>query len=172
MTVPILLVTGPVGVGKTSVAFEMMEVLEEHDVAHAFFDVDGLTYFHPKPADDRFGERFAITALSTLFPQLQSQGIERLILARVLWERDSLSRYEQAIPGAEITVVRLTAPLSIVEERIRGREVGTSVDWYLARAAELDAHWSKNPVEDLLVETSGRSVREIALDALSTANWI
>lgn len=84
MIVPTLLVTGPVGVGKTSVAFEMIELLEERHVAHAFFDVDGLTYFHPKPADDRFGERVAITALGTLFPQLQAQGIERLILARVL----------------------------------------------------------------------------------------
>jgi len=150
----------------------MMEALEERDVAHAFFDVDGLTYFHPKPADDRFGERFAITALGSLFPQLQAQGIERLILARVLWERDSLTRYETAIPGAEITVVRLTAPLSVIEERIRNREIGTSLEWFLARAAELDAHWRSNPVEDLLVETSDRSVREIALEVLSQAGWI
>lgn len=70
------------GVGKTSVAFEMTEVLEEHDISYAFFDVDGLTYFHPKPADDRFGQRFAINALGMLFPRLQAEGVERLILAR------------------------------------------------------------------------------------------
>lgn len=172
MTVPTVLLTGPVGVGKTSVAFEMIELLEERDVAHAFFDVDGLTYFHPKPADDRFGERFAITALGTLFPQLQSQGVERLILARVLWERDSLTRYERAIPGAEITVVRLTAPLSIIEARIRNREIGAGLDWHLARARELDAHWRANPVEDLLVETSGRSLGSIAVEVLTDVGWI
>ena len=172
VTIPTLLITGPVGVGKTSVAFEMIEVLEEHDVAHAFFDVDGLTYFHPKPADDRFGERFAINALGTLFPQLHAEGVERLILARVLWERDSIARYEEALPGAEITVVRLSAPLSIVEARIRHREIGAGLDWYLARAAELDAHWRANPVEDLLVDTSDRSVRAIAEDVLKQVGWI
>jgi hypothetical protein len=172
VTIPTLLVTGPVGVGKTSVAFEMTELLEKLDVAHAFFDIDGLTYFHPKPADDRFGERFAISALGTLFPQLQAQGLERLILARVLWERDSLSQYERAIPGAQITVVRLTAPLSIIEERIRSREIGSGLDWHLARAAELDAHWRANPVEDHLVDTAGRNVRSIAQEVLSDAGWI
>ena len=104
MRVPVVLITGPVGVGKTSVAFELLEVLEERNLAHAFFDVDGLTYFHPKPADDRFGERFALDALGLLYPRLREQGIERLILARVLWERDSLARYAEAIPGAELVV--------------------------------------------------------------------
>jgi len=172
VTVPTLLVTGPVGVGKTSVAFEMLEVLGERGLAHAFFDVDGLTYFHPKPAGDPFGERFALNALETLFPSLQEQGVDRLILARVLWERDSLSRYERAIPGAEITVVRLTAPLPVIQERIRGREIGAGLDWYLARAAELDTHWRANPVEDLLVETDQRSVRSLAEEILSSAGWI
>jgi len=172
MSVPIVLVTGPVGVGKTSVAFELLDVLEEHDVPHAFFDVDGLTYFHPKPVDDPFGERFALDALGTLFPKLARQGIARLILARVLWRRDSLARYQQAIPGAEITVVRLLAPLAVIEERLRGREIGAGLEWHLARAAELDAHWRASPVEDFGVETAGRSVREIAEEILTTVAWI
>jgi hypothetical protein len=92
MSLPVLLITGPVGVGKTAVAFETMELLEERDVPHAFFDVDGLTYFHPKPSD-RYGERFAIDALGMLVPRLREEaGIERLILARVLWERASLDQ--------------------------------------------------------------------------------
>jgi hypothetical protein len=172
VTVPILLVTGPVGVGKTSVAFEMGELLAAADVAYAFFDVDGLTYFHPRPPDDRFGEHFAVAALGSLFPKLQAQGVDRLILARVLERREALARYESAIPGATITVVRLTAPLAVIEERIRSREIGAALDWHLARAAELEAHWAANPVEDHLVDTNARSVRSIAQEVLSQADWI
>lgn len=172
MSLPTLLVTGPVGVGKTSVAFEVMELLEEHDVSHAFFDVDGLTYFHPKPPDDPFGERFAVDALGLLFPRLAERGIERLILARVLWERESLAAYARALPGATFTVVRLTAPLPVIEERLRRRELGSGLEWFLARAAELAAHWDAHPVEDALVETAGRSVREIATEVVAAVGWL
>ena len=171
VAVPTVVVTGPVGVGKTTVAFEMMELLEEREVGHAFFDLDGLTYFYPKPTDDRFGERFALDALGHLFPRLQAQGVERLILARVLWEPDSLAHYELAIPEAEIRIVRLTAPLEVIQERIRRREAGAAVDWYLRRAAELDEHWREHPVGDVLVETSNRSVRSIAEEILSAVGW-
>jgi hypothetical protein len=171
MAVPTLLITGPVGVGKTSVAFETMEVLEERAVPHAFFDVDGLTYFHPKPPGDRFGERFALDALALLFPRLAEAGIERLVLARVLWERDSLDLYKRAIPGAEITVVRLTAPLEVIEERIHRREAGSAVEWHLARARELDAHWAAHPVEDFLIQTANRDLRSIAIEILEAIGW-
>jgi hypothetical protein len=173
MGMPVLLLTGPVGVGKTSVAFETLELLEEREVPCAFFDVDGLTYFHPKPPDDRFGERFAIEALGMLVPRLRTQQrIERLILARVLWERESLNAYHEAIPDAEITVVRLHAPLDVIDARIRHREPGSAVDWYLARAHELAAHWNAHPVEDLLVETAGRDVREIADQVVAAIGWV
>jgi hypothetical protein len=171
MSLPVLLITGPVGVGKTAVAFETMELLEERDVPHAFFDVDGLTYFHPKPSD-RYGERFAIDALGMLVPRLREEaGIERLILARVLWERASLDRYRVAIPDAEITVVRLTAPLDVIDARIRHREPGSAVEWYLGRARELDTQWRAHPVEDLLVRTEDRAVRDIAQEIIGALGW-
>ena len=147
-------------------------LLEERDVPYAFFDIDGLTYFHPKPSNDRFGERFAFEALAMLVPRLrEEQSIERLILARVLWERESLSLYRQAIPDADLTVVRLTAPLDVIDARILNREAGSAVDWYLARARELDAHWRENPVEDLLIPTEDRAVRDIAQEIIRAIGW-
>jgi hypothetical protein len=171
MTLPVLLITGPVGVGKTSVAFETMEVLEERGLAHAFFDLDGLTYLYPKPPDDRFGEGFALDALGLLLPRLRDTGVERLILARVLWTTESLSRYRRAIPDADITLVRLTAPLEVIEARIRGREVGSGTEWYLTQARELQERWAARPVDDVLIDTADGDARSIAEEIVRKIGW-
>ena len=44
----VLVITGPCGVGKSSVAFECMEILERAGVPAAMVDAE-LAYFHPKP---------------------------------------------------------------------------------------------------------------------------
>ncbi len=41
-TVPTLIITGPIGVGKTSVAGEVSEQLDKANVAHALIDIDSL----------------------------------------------------------------------------------------------------------------------------------
>ncbi len=56
MTVPTLVLTGPVGVGKTVVAWEVAEILEERGVSFGCFDPDAI-HFRPRPPDDPFGER-------------------------------------------------------------------------------------------------------------------
>jgi hypothetical protein len=50
----VVIVTGPCGVGKSSVGFECMEILERRGVAAAMIDGE-LAYFCPKPPDDAFG---------------------------------------------------------------------------------------------------------------------
>jgi hypothetical protein len=46
----------------------------------------------------------------------------RLPLEILVEDRRKLRRLAEAIPGAEITMVRLHAPLALFEERIRRRE--------------------------------------------------
>ena len=52
MKVPTIIVTGPVGVGKTTVANEMGMLLLGAKVPHATVDFDQLTACYPRPADD------------------------------------------------------------------------------------------------------------------------
>ena len=74
--------------------------------------------------------------------------------------------------GWQTTVVRLTAPPAVLEGRIRRREIGAGLEWHLARAVELQAHWIEHPVEDFLVETDERTVRDIALEVLERIRWL
>ncbi len=54
MTPDVVIITGPCGIGKSTVGFECMELLERAGVSAAFVDGE-LAYFHPKPAEDRWG---------------------------------------------------------------------------------------------------------------------
>jgi ribose 1,5-bisphosphokinase PhnN len=160
----LLVVTGPVGVGKTAVSWEIVEVLEERDVPYGFFDPDAV-HFHPRTPDDPFGYRVGLAALDAAWPLM---GADRLVMPLVVGDRSVLAHFADW----EITVARLTASPAVLEERIRGRELGAGLQWHLDRAVELQAWWRDHPVEDFLVDTGGRGVRELALEVLTRAGWL
>jgi len=161
----VLVVTGPVGVGKTSVAWEMTEMLDERGLPFGFFDPDAI-HFRPVPDDDPFGYRVWSAALATVWPLM---GADRLLVPLVVEQREDA---ERLIPGAELTIVRLTASPGTLDARIRRRELGAGLDWHLARAQELDAHWRENPVEDFVVDADGRDLRDLAVEVLTRSGWI
>jgi hypothetical protein len=163
----LIVVSGPTGVGKTTVAWEMVDVLEERDVPFGFFDPD-LIHFRPFRDGDRFNTAAWEAALRTVWPLME---VERLIVPLVIEERQAA---ERILPGAALVIARLTASEETVGARLRKREIGAGpgFDWHLARAQELEEHWRKHPVEDFLVETDNRSVRDIALEVLTRSGWI
>jgi adenylylsulfate kinase len=91
--VPVLLITGPPGVGKTAVAAEVSELLDQAGAAHAFVDIDSLRWCYPRPAQDRFRVALAMNNLAAIWTNFQAAGAARLILADVLESRGDLERY-------------------------------------------------------------------------------
>jgi hypothetical protein len=59
----------------------------------------------------------------------------------------------------------------VIEARIRHREPGSAIEWYLGRARELEDHWKAYPVEDRVVRTEQRGVRDIAQEIISALGW-
>ena len=171
MRVPVLLITGPVGAGKTSVAGEISDLLGEAGMPNAFVDVDALRWSYPSPPDDPFRTRLALRNLAAVWPNFRAEGAERLILADVLEDRADLAGYEAAVPGAIITVVRLRATVATLQERVRGREQGFGLAWHLHRAAELAAQMDRDRLEDLLVETDGKSLNALANEIFARTGW-
>lgn len=171
-TVPVLVITGPVGIGKTSVAGEISEQLDKARIAHGFIDIDSLRWCYPRPPHDPFRIELGMKNLTAVWSNFQAAGAERLVLADVIETRAHLERYRKAILEAEIVVVRLHATLSTLTQHVQQREIGSALTRHLERAAELSAIMERNSVEDMLVDIEDKTVTTIAQEILTRSNWL
>lgn len=72
--------------------------------------------------------------------------------------------------GPKVTVVRLHAPLSLIEERIRKREPDPERE--LSAARRLVPHMDMLGIGDHLVENGRRPLGEVASEVLRFAGWL
>lgn len=174
---PVVVITGPVGVGKTTTAGALGELLIERDISHTMIDMDALTWTYPRPTDDRFNATLGFRNLADVARNARETGSSRLIVSGVVESRDGRNPYREAIPDADVIVVRLTAPLNSIHSRIESRsslgagsEAGVS--WEKIRAAELIAIMDDADVADLSIDTIGRSPAEVAREIGAWLGWL
>jgi len=164
-----LIVTGPCGAGKTTTAFECLELLEEAGVPAAMIDAE-LVYYHPAPPDDPHKERVAERALAALWDIYREEGIERLLLPRVLLHAPHLELVRRAVPVERCVVVWLDVPEHVVAARLAARERGSAVGWHLQRAREVRESGMRDRA-DAHVDAD-RPIGEVALDVLQRVGWL
>jgi adenylylsulfate kinase len=170
--IPTLVITGPVGVGKTTVAAALSELLGQAGLPHALIDLDWLRWCYPSPADDPFQVELGIRNLAAVWSHYQAAGAARLILVDVVETCATLDSYQTAIPYAEMLLIRLHADLATLRQWLAGREVGASLAWHQQRAAELTTLMEEARLEDLLVDTIDRSALDIANEILAHIKWL
>ncbi len=169
--VPVLVISGSIGAGKTTVLSEASDLLVEAGIAHAAIDLDWLSIMHPRQG--RHGQRLMFANLAAVWPVYAAAGAERLLVARVVEDRSELRRYRQAVPGAKVIVCRLTASIGTMQARLRMREPGMFQAQGIARSAELADILERKRVEDFTVDNDeGRPVTEVAREVLRRAGWI
>jgi predicted kinase len=171
-TIPVLVVTGPVGVGKSAVAVELSNRLRDLQVPHAVVDMDWLRACYPSPPHDRFHMALGLRNLAAIWANYRAARPGRLIIVDIVETRSALNDYHAAIPNAEIVIIRLDATISTIHRRLEGRESGASLAWHKHRAAELSKQWAAQPVEDLIIETEGKTVAEVTEEVLALAGWL
>jgi hypothetical protein len=164
--VEVLVINGPCGAGKSSVGFECMEILEERGIPAAMVDAE-LAYFHPQRGQ---GEDVAERALAAVWPVYRDEGIDRLLLPRVIEKERHLEIVERAVPGARIQIAWLDASPALVAERLGERERGSALQWHIDRAEEIRRN-AGDDFADFRVDAA-RDVRTIALDLLDRAGWV
>ena len=164
MNIPLLILSGPPGVGKTTVAWEIFDQLVAEGLAPALADLDLLGACWPVPADDHYNERLRALNLGSTWRNFHAAGARCLIAAGVIESRESLAFYSGAIPSARTTLCRLHARNTELAARIagRGRERDSGVDRLTNRAFELSEQLADAGIDDIVVDTNDRSVAEVA----------
>lgn len=107
-----------------------------------------------------------------MWANFRAAGARRLVLCRVLEARSLLRHIESAVPGAEITVIRLREPLALIHARVRAREAGRDPRWYSDAATDLARQMDEVRVEDHLIDNVDRPAGEVAAEALRVARWL
>ena len=170
VSVPVLLLTGTVGSGKTTLAYEVNDLLSERAVPNAAIDLDGLTA--QWPPSSKWNADLMFENLALLWPNYRAHGATHLVLAHVLEDRTERDRYRAAVPGAELTIVRVVAPEALRVARLRGRmPPGPSLDWHLHRTVELEAILAGAALEDLAIENGDRPIRDVAEELVDRLGW-
>src|ERR1700691_5759691 len=89
-----VLITGVFGSGKTSVAAEIADVLQDRSSRYAVLDLDWLTWFNVG-SDDRVDEHcMMLKNLGAVVTNYITVGVKHFVLARSIrdrWEMDSLT---------------------------------------------------------------------------------
>ena len=169
--VPVLIISGSLGAGKTTVLSEASDLLTEAGTAHAAMDLDWLTVMYPR--QEAYGQELMLKSLAVAWPVYRAAGAERLLVARVVGERSELQGYREAVPGAELIVCQLTASVETMQKRLRLREPGLFQEEALARSEELATILEGAKAEDFRVDNDeGRSITEVAREVLSRAGWL
>lgn len=172
MSSDVLLITGTVGVGKTTVAEAAGQLLAQRGVPHAVIDLDQIRLLWPSPDADRFNLAIELRNLASLADNYRQAGAQRLVLAGVIERRSDLAAYERAC-GGSVFVMRLLGTASTIDLRLRTRHRDSPEDlaWHLARRSELDAILDAAHVSDADVVIGEREPAELATEALRLAGW-
>jgi DNA polymerase III delta prime subunit len=161
--VPLLLIIGPPGVGKSSAARQVSRLLADEGVASAYVDrdefgVDGLLDTDP------------LIDLQAILLSRVAAGAQRLVVA---WRIDSgveLARFRAALPWADITVCRLRAETGELLDRIACEQQSFHCLHLQSLALDQALRLERQSCEDILLATDHVPPHVVAGRALR--HWV
>jgi predicted kinase len=168
--VPVIVITGNMGSGKTTILAEASDLLTADGIVHAAVDLDTFGMGH---LPDATWPALAYRNLSCVWQNYAAAGATRLLIAEAVEDRRELTRIREAVPGADIVVCRLTAALETLRRRVSQREVGVLRNVLVARVDELQVLIDRAEVEEFTIVTDDeRPVTDVAREMLVRAHWL
>ena len=166
----LLIITGTMGAGKTSVLGEASDILALKGIAHAAIDLDALGLAHLPSAEASDGVMYG--NLRSVCENYAAVGVRQLLLARAIEDRAELEVCSGVVSASTTVVCRLTASIEAMEQRVRLRESGVSQWDYVARVAELNTILDRAQLENFTITNENRPLTDVAHELLVKAGWI
>ena len=169
-----VLLSGTLGAGKTTVGEELAELLKDRGEPHAFIDLDRLSELWPAPEDDRFNGRLVLANLAAVTRNFAAAGARTLVMSGVVETAEGVAEYRMAIGGCPLTVVRVTASLGSIADRLQKRHEYWDPDglaWHLDRAPELAAALDVSGLDHVVISNDGNP-RDAAALLLERLGWL
>lgn len=168
---PLLWLTGPPGVGKSTVGHALYRRLAAAGTPVAYLDVDQVGMCYPAPPDDPGNDEVKSRSLAAAVAGHRAAGARALVVSGGVEHAETLRRYTDRLPGVALTLVRLRAGDDVLFERIRGRSGDRGWDESFAGATlRSAAALERTGLGDLVLETGGRSLAEV-VDRLAGTGW-
>ncbi len=164
--IPFLWLCGPVGVGKTTTAFEIFGRLTDAGIKTAYVDLDQLGLCYPTPADDRDNHRVKAANLAAVWPGFRDDGARCLVVSGGIGTHDVVRLHADQLPDTALTLVRLRVSDDGLRRRVIGRGWQVdAVDEFIREAHDLDQH----DFAHAYVDTDDLSVADVATAVLAKA---
>jgi len=172
MKTPILVISGPVGVGKTTVGEEVSESLDETGIAHTFIDFDQLRYTYPRIPEDPWSTGLGMQNLKSIWINCTARGAKNLVVSTVVEEHKFIAQLESSIPDSKAITIQMFASPNTLKKRVEKREIGSGFEWHQKRAIELlDILSSESAPCDFRISTEDRSITQIAEEIVDKIRW-
>ena len=166
----ILLLTGSVGTGKTTVAAEIGEQLADMNLLNAVIDLDWLGWVNVREDFNGY-DRLIMQNLVSTWGNYRAVGVEYLVLARGLLEHKPMDMLKDAFPTSPVIIIRLLASRETVKRRLTQRDSGKTLREHLKEMDEMNQIMDELKLEYATVETDTISVEEIAQRVITIAGW-
>jgi gluconate kinase len=164
-----VLIAGVYGSGKTSVAQEIADLLEQQLRPYALLDLDYLSWFDSGRVNGHVDQGVMLANLAAVVANYRAVGVRFFVLAGAIRGQSELEEIRAEL-GLALSVVRLTAPLEEIERRLRSNATTARRRDDLPTAAEWIAASTGEGIEDLTVPND-RPIREVAAEIVEWLGW-